>query len=169
MFLLEAWFAVNARVTKPVAGPGLAPTWVELHPGGLLVERPDPAELARAEEWLELAQTLQRYDPAALEAFGFFGRDRDLLEHLIVALTRASVDEALRPLSESVLARIEALVPDLAWGAHSAREIGRLVAGLGRKRWWVPEDIPAPPSTEPATAVPTQFNREDVDRVLRDL
>jgi hypothetical protein len=79
------------------------------------------------------------------------------------------VQEELRPLSESVLARIEDLIPDLAWGAHSAREISRLVAGLGRKRWWVPEDIPAPPSTERATALPTQFNREDVDRVLRDL
>jgi hypothetical protein len=169
VFLLEAWYAVNARVSKPGAGPELAPTWVELHPGGVLVERPDLAELARAEEWLELAQTLHRYDPAALEAFGFFGRDRDLLEHLIVALTRASMNEELRPLSESVLARIEAVIPDLAWGAHSAREISRLVEGLGRKRWWVPEDLAAPPSTERATAVSTQFNREDVDRVLRDL
>ena len=169
VFLLEAWYALNARLTEPVVGPVLAPTWVELHPGAVLVERPDPAELARAEEWLELAQTLHRYDPTALETFGFFGRDRDLLEQLIVALTRASVDEELRPLSESVLARIEALVPDLAWGAHSAREIGRLVEGLGRKRWWVPEDLPAPPSTEPATALPAQFDREDVDRVLRDL
>jgi hypothetical protein len=43
------------------------------------------------------------------------------------------------------------------------------VEGLGRKRWWVPEDLAAPPSTERATAVSTQFNREDVDRVLRDL
>jgi hypothetical protein len=169
VFLLEAWYGLNARVTEPVAGPVLAPTWVELHPGEHLVERPDPAELARAEEWLELAQTLHRYDPAALEEFGFFGRDRDLLEQLIVALTRASVDEELRPLSESVLARIEALIPDLAYGAHSAREISRLVEGLGRKRWWVLEDIPAPPSTEPATALPTQFSRDDVDRVLRDL
>ena len=91
--------------------------------------------------------------PGGARRFGFFGRDRDLLEHLIVALTRISVDEALRPLSESVLARIEALVPDLAEGAHSAREIGRLVEGLGRKRWWVPEDLPAPPSTERATAL----------------
>ena len=169
VFLLEAWYAVNARVSKPEAGPRLAPTWVELHPGGRLVERPDPAELARAEEWLELAQTLHRYDPAALEAFGFFGRDRDLLEQLIVALTRASMNEELRPLSERVLARIEAVIPDLAWGAHSAREISRLVEGLGRKRWWVPEDLAAPPSTERATAVSTQFNRDDVDRVLRDL
>ena len=30
VFLLEAWYALNARVTEPVAGPVLAPTWVEL-------------------------------------------------------------------------------------------------------------------------------------------
>jgi hypothetical protein len=68
-----------------------------------------------------------------------------------------------------VLARIERLVPPLAVGAHSALEIGRLVEGLGRRRWWVPEDIPAPPSTEPVTATLSRFNRFDVDRVLRDL
>ena len=69
-----------------------------------------------------------------------------------------------------MLARIERLVPPiLAEGAHSALEIGRLVEGLGRRRWWVPEDIPASPSTEPVTASPSQFNRDDVDRVLREL
>jgi hypothetical protein len=169
VFLLEAWYAVNACLTQPVARPQLAPTWVELHPGGLLLERPDPAELARTDEWLELAEMLRRYDLSALERFGFFTRDRDLLERLIVTLTRASDDDELRPLTESVLARIERLVPGLALGAQSAREIGRLVDGLGRRRWWVPEDIAAPPSTEPATASALQFHREDVDRVLRDL
>ena len=169
VFLLEAWYAVNACLTQPVGRPQLAPTWVELHPGGLLLERPDPAELARTDEWLELAEMLRRYDLSALERFGFFTRDRDLLERLIVTLTRASDDDELRPLTESVLARIERLVPGLALGAQSAREIGRLVDGLGRRRWWVPEDIAAPPSTEPATASALQFHREDVDRVLRDL
>jgi hypothetical protein len=72
---------------------------------------------------------LRRYDLAALEWFGFFTGDRDLLERLIVTLTRASADEELRPLTESVLARIERLVPGLAVGAQSAREIGRLVDG----------------------------------------
>jgi len=169
VFLLEAWFGANARLATPVAHPQLAPTWAELHPGALLLEHPDPAELARTEEWLEFAEVLRRYDLAALEWFGFFTRDRDLLERLIVTLTRASTAEELRPLAESVLARIERLVPGLAVGAQSAREIGRLVEGLGRKRWWVPEDIAAPPSTEPAIASASDFHREDVDRVLRDL
>ena len=74
------------------------------------------------------ARLLSRYDPAALEELGFFGRDRELLERLIVTPhAHASTDEDLRPLAESVLARIERVVPDLAVGAHSAREIGRLV------------------------------------------
>lgn len=169
VFLLDAWYGANACLAKPVAHPQLAPTWAELHPGALLLEHPNPAELARTEEWLEFAEMLRRYDLAALEWFGFFTTDRDLLERLIVTLTRASADEELRPLTESVLARIERLVPGLALGAQSAREIGRLVEGLGRRRWWVPEDIAAPPSTEPAIASASDFHRKDVDRVLRDL
>jgi hypothetical protein len=169
VFLLEAWYGVNACLATRIASPRLAPTWAELHPGALLLEHPDPAELARTEEWLEFAEVLRRCDLTALEWFGFFTKDRDLLERLIVTLTRTSADEDLRPLTESVLARIERLVPGLAAGAQSAREIGRLVEGLGRRRWWVPEDIAAPPSTEPAVASATDFHREDVDRVLRDL
>ncbi len=169
VFLLETWYGANACLATPVASPQLAPTWAELHPGALLLEHPDPGELARTEEWLEFAEMLRRYDLSALEWFGFFTKDRDLLERLIVTLTRTSADEELRPLAESVLARIERLVPGLAVGAQSAREIGRLVEGLGRRRWWVPEDIAAPPSTEPAVASAADFHREDVDRVLRDL
>ena len=153
-------------------GAGARPTWVELHPGSaLLVERPDPAELARAEEWLELAQTLRRYDPAALEGLGFFGRDRDLLERLIVALA------ARRRSTRSCGRCARACSPgSRRWSPISPGRPQRAARSAGSdrrpgppKRWWVPEDIPAPPSTEPATAVPTQFNREDVDRVLRDL
>lgn len=169
VFLLEAWYTLDDWVAEWLTPPRLAPTWAELHPGALVLECPDPAELARTEEWLALAETLSRYDRTALEAFGFFGRDRELLERLIVTLTGSCRDEDLRPLSQSVLARIERLVPSLAVGAHSALEIGRLVEGLGRRRWWVPEDIPAPPSTEPVTASLSRFKRDDVDRVLRDL
>ncbi|MGZ4218284.1 MAG: hypothetical protein ACXVH3_21220 [Solirubrobacteraceae bacterium] len=60
-------------------------------------------------------------------------------------------------------------MPELAPGAHSAIEIARLAEGIGSKRWWVPEDIVAPPTTEPVTAGRGDFKREDVDRVLRDL
>jgi hypothetical protein len=36
-------------------------------------------------------------------------------------------------------------------------------------RWWAPEDIGAPPTTERLTPAPPLFTREDVDSVLRDL
>ncbi len=169
VFLLEAWYAVSAKLHERLDAPLLGPTWAELHPGSLLLENPDRSELARADEWLALAEMLSRYDPAALEALGFFGRDRDLLARLIATLARAAADEDLHALSENVLARIEALVPDLAAGARSAIQIGRLAEGLGTKRWWVPADIAAPPTTEPVTARPGDFKREDVDRVLSDL
>jgi hypothetical protein len=169
VFLLEAWHRLNATVVEPVVHPQLAMTWAELHPGGLLLEHPDRDELARTEEWLALAEVLGRYDLVALEEFGFFGPDRELLERLIVTLAGIAADEDLRPVAESVLAQIERVAPDLAGQAHSALEIGRLVEGIDRRRWWVPEDIAAPPSTEPATASATRFNRGDVDRVLRDL
>jgi len=37
------------------------------------------------------------------------------------------------------------------------------------QRWWIPEDIPIPPSSDPVPTGPTEFTREDVDRVLTDL
>jgi hypothetical protein len=166
-FLLDAWYALNQQVANAVHPPSLAATWSELRPGSLLLDRPDPDEIARAEEWLELAQTLSTYDPNALKVLGFFDRDKDLLERLIVTLSQVAANEQLRPLSASVLSRIEELVPDLATGAHSAIEIAKLVEGLERKRWWVPEDLAAPPSAELATTA--SFKREDVERVLNDL
>lgn len=168
--LLEAWYQLEARAVERVEAPVLTSTWAELHPGSLLLEHPDRAELARADDWLALARTLRRHDRDALTALGFFDRDRDLLERMIVTLTRTgSSEQELRPLSEAVLLRIEELVPDLARGAQSALEIGRLVEELERKRWWAPHDIPAPPSTEPVTVRSSDFKRDDVDRVLRDL
>jgi len=170
MLLLEAWYALHERVPEREDPPRLAATWAELHPGSLLLERPDRSELVRADDWLALAQALFRYNPDALKALGFFDRDRDLLGRMILTLTRiAAGDDELRPLSEAVLSRIEELVPDLATGAHSGIEIGRLVQDMEQKRWWVPHDIPAPPSTEPVTTNSSDFDRDDVDRVLRDL
>jgi hypothetical protein len=167
VFLLEAWYLVNARLNESLESPLLGPTWAELHPGSLLLEEPDRSELARAEEWLALAEILRGHDPAALEGLGFFGRDRVLLDSLIATLARAAAGGELRSLCEDVLGRIEGLMPDLAADAHTAIEFGRRVEGMRSERWWVPEDIVAPPTTEPVTAGDSK--REDIDRVLRDL
>jgi hypothetical protein len=91
-------------------------------------------------------QTLYRYDPAALRALGFFERAQAVLKQLIDAIARTA-DADMRPLAESVLARIQELAPD---HTHLAQLITTTVQQqrAGEQRWWVPEDILAPPSTE---------------------
>ena len=169
VFLLEAWYALDACAPERPPPPRLEPTWAELHPGLLLFEDPHRGELSRADEWLALAQLLDRYDPGALRALAFFERDRDLLEKLIVTLARAAPDEDLNALCRSVLARIEELVPDLAPRAHSATDIRQLAERVDSARWWVPEDIPVLPSTDLVAVSEAEFRREDVGRVLSDL
>jgi hypothetical protein len=168
-FLLEAWYRLRNQARSRIEAPRLSATWVELHPGSLLLERTDRDELLRADEWLAVAEILHEQDPAALEALGFYGRDRDLLARLIVALARATAsNEDIKPIAESVLKRIEQLVPELAASARSAITIAGLAEDLEQKRWWMPEDIVAPPSSEPVGAR-TDFTYLDVARVLNDL
>jgi hypothetical protein len=45
----------------------------------------------------------------------------------------------------------------------------KLQARPADEQWWVPQDIEAPPSTEPVTHERIGFTREDVGRVLADL
>ncbi|MGH2843940.1 MAG: MerR family DNA-binding transcriptional regulator [Solirubrobacteraceae bacterium] len=168
-FVLDAWYRLRDHAPPPIRPPWLAGTWAELHPGRLLTDRRDRHELTQAEEWLALAQVLQDHHPAALETLGFPDRDRDLLERLIVMITRTRApDEPLRDLQQGLLRRIERLVPELAVSARGALTIAELADELERKRWFAPLDIPAPPGREPAAAG-TGFTRRDVDRVLRDL
>ncbi len=167
VFLVDAWYALNDWTAEPADPPQLGRTWAELYPGSPPVQGLENAELARADEWLALAQTLARYDPAALEALGFFERDQELLERLIGAI-EWTADADMRPLAESVLGRIQELAPGLAPLAR------RVIAAVqqesaGERRWWVPEDIPAPPSAETVPSGRVEFTREDVDRVLSDL
>lgn len=167
-FLLDDWYRLRHDVPDQIERPRLSDTWAELHPGALLLERPDRSELLRAGEWLELAQVLQDHDSAALGALGFPHRDRALLEELIVMLTRLAGEEESRGLAENLLRQIGKLVPELADSARGALTISVLAEGLERRRWWAPHDIPAPPSHEPANAR-SDFTRSDVARVLSDL
>ena len=66
LFLLEAWYQLNARVAQPVAAPDLGPTWIELHPGSLLLENPDRwTDIARQPDLIPAAvQECLRYDPS---------------------------------------------------------------------------------------------------------
>jgi hypothetical protein len=168
-FLLGGWFRVSKHLTDDIERPTISPTWVELHPGFLLMEQPDRDELLRTDEWLAFAQMLLEYDVGVLMELGFFARDRDLLESLVTSLPQVAASQPdLRPLSESVLKRIEELVPALAERARSAFTSAGYAEELETSRWWVPHDIAAPPSTESVTAK-TDFTRDDVDRVLSDL
>jgi hypothetical protein len=158
---------LNAGLDGVSAPPQVETTWSYLYPDPVLLSR-DRAARARADEWLALAQLLARRDPAALERFGFPEREQGQLEHLVRAASRLvrEGDDGARDLARSILARICELAPDYA---------GPLPIGLLRPedpaagRWWVPEDIAAPPSTEPVATRASDFSRDDVARVLSDL
>jgi hypothetical protein len=167
VFVVEAWYALDARVYEHVESLPLGATWGELHPGSRLLDELDRSELSRADEWLSLAQTLSRYDLQALKTLRFFDRDQKFLARLIDALTTIADDE-LRPLAESILARIEELAPDHAYRVRGAIQDVRR-SSADERRWWVPEDIPGPPSTERVESGQVEFTRADVDRVLTDL
>ncbi|HEY6398929.1 MAG TPA: hypothetical protein VIX82_15890 [Solirubrobacteraceae bacterium] len=61
--------------------------------------------------------------------------------------------------------RIAELCPDQGW--FTRRVINAIHAE--DERWWAPEDIPAPPTTELVTSGSVEFTRQDVARVLSDL
>ena len=55
------------------------------------------------------------------------------------------------------------------WTVSSPRSLaaGEELRSSAKTSSWLPEDIVAPPTTEPVTE--GDFKREDIDRVLRDL
>lgn len=166
-FLVEQWCALSEWANEPVQPPQLELTWAELYPASPPAEGLDRSELARADEWLALAQTLRVYDPASLIALGFFDSDQELLGRLVATLQRTT-DHDTRPVAESILTRIQ----ELATGpAHLAARQALMTIDehSGDERWWTPEDIPAPASDDLRSTGPTDFTRADVDRVFTDL
>jgi hypothetical protein len=167
--LLEAWYRLAERLGAEVPAPRVEPTWSGLCPVPQLVAS-DPAELARADEWLALARLLARHEPALLEQLGFPERHGALLEKLIAAAGTLVGEgaEGRTSLADSVLSRIREVAP--AHAVHAdlvARSSAAERDDSGQ--WWTPEDLPAPPSTEIAAAAASGFTREDVARVLSDL
>jgi hypothetical protein len=165
--VLEHWYALEEWARDPVRPPRVGLTWGELYPvspSGQL----DRSELARADEWLALAQTLQAYAPDTLADLGFFERDQELLTRLAKTL-EGITDQATRFLAESILTRIQELAPGPAYlAARHALTTIEHESSSGRQ-WWIPEDILAPPSNDPVSLHPAEFNQEDVYRVLSDL
>ena len=164
--VLEHWYALKEWAPGPVRPPQLGLTWAELYPSSPS-GRLDRSELARADEWLALAQTLRAHAPDTLADLGFFERDQELLTRLAKTL-EGITDQETRPVAESILTRIQELAPGGAYLAarHALTTIEQ--ESRSDRRWWVPEDIPTPPSNDPVSH-PAEFNREDVYRVLTDL
>ena len=118
-----------------------------------------------------LARLLGRHEPALLERLGFPDRHGALLEKLIAAAGTLAGAEDTASLADSVLSRIRDLAPaqevyaDLV-ARSSAAEREWTQHG---DRWWIPEDLSAPPSTETTASTASGFTRDDVARVLSDL
>jgi hypothetical protein len=168
VFLMENWYALWEWTAEWIQPPQLGPTWAELYPASPPAGGLARSELTRADEWLALAQTLVRYDPEMLAALGFFRHDEQLLSQLAETLQRTT-DQDTRPLAESILTRIQELAPGpTGLAAHDALTAIEHERGSDH-RWWTPEDIPTPPSSDPVATGPIEFTREDVDRVFSDL
>ena len=164
VFALEAWYMLRSSIRKPVEPPAIARTWTELRPtSSLLTADITARELGALDEWLALAQVLSRYDHVGLTALGFYDRERKLLGHTAVEVSDVT-DPELRPLAEGVLARIRNLLP-----SYTAVALRYVECSPREQRWWVPEDISAPPTSETVEHAISGFTREDVDRVLSDL
>ncbi len=168
VFLLESWYALRRLASGDIRPPKIDPTWAELYPGSLHALGLERFELARVDEWLALAQTLASYDPNTLLAIGFYKRDQELLKHLSEAL-ELTIHADTRQLAENVLGRIQELaLGDAKRAAQRALTTIRNEAA-SEPHWWIPEDIPIPPSTDRVQTGPVDFTRDDVDRVLSDL
>jgi hypothetical protein len=167
VFALEAWFTVRRSMREAVASPAIGRTWTELHPTpSLLTGDITAQELQALDEWLALAQVLARNERATLNRLGFYDRDEKLVAHAAIELAEIRDPELWR-LAESVLGRIRELSP--SYGGIADRALRRLEHTPREQRWWVPEDIAAPPTTEPVAHEKARFTREDVARVLSDL
>jgi hypothetical protein len=165
--VLEHWYTLKDWAPGPIREPQLKLTWAELYPASPL-RLLDRSELVRTDEWLSLAQTLRVHAPETLDDLGFSGRDQHRLTRLAEALVHTT-DRDTSPLVESILTRIQEL--GLAESAHvAARALWTLERrSSSGEQWWVPEDIPFRPSNDPVSSRSTEFNREDVSRVLSDL
>ena len=168
-FLLDAWYRLASSLPGVRELPRIADTWVELHPGARLIAHPDQEELLRADEWLAIAEVLRTHDSTTLTTLGFYDRDQELLQRLILRLGQTTADNPeIRPLAESVLGRIRNLCPELEYEAASALTLTELARAMDARDWWAPQDLATPPSYEPV-AIQTEFARADIERVLEDL
>ncbi|MEA2299386.1 MAG: hypothetical protein QOF77_2322 [Solirubrobacteraceae bacterium] len=149
-----------------VEGPVVLPDLAVRLPGPVAVAgvwiRGDPAHPHRRRAW----------DPTALRALDFPAGEDAALERLDGHAARRLAedpDPETRLLAEHVLRRLRrvAPAPAPAGSARPAAEAG--LRGVEDAAWWVPEDIEAPPSTDPVSSRPAGLTCQQLDRVLSDL
>jgi hypothetical protein len=165
--VLEQWYTLKEWAPGSIAEPQLGMTWAELYPAS--PARPlDRSELTRADEWLSLAQTLRDHAPETLGNLGFFKADQETLARLAQALD-GTTHQDTRPVVESILTRIKelAIAPAYLTARHALTTLKQ--ESSSDQKWWVPQDIPFPPSDDPVSSRSSEFKPEDVDRVLSDL
>jgi hypothetical protein len=148
--LLEAWLEAAAAVPRAPEPPPLARAWVQLLP---LPSFETAAEVARADDWLALAQVLRRHRPDDLRELGFPHRYGGVLRALADAGQRAAGAD---PLLTQALRRLVGLL-------SADDELARLLpdAEDAEDAWVEPFD---PPPQLPAEAGPVS-----VASVLLDL
>jgi hypothetical protein len=103
--LLEAWLeAADAAAPAPEL-PSLAHAWTRLVP---VPRFDDPAEIARADDWLALARVLRRHRRTDLAGLGFPDRYADV----IAALVEAGRRDPDNPALTGVLVQLSRFVPE---------------------------------------------------------
>ncbi len=166
IYLLEAWYTASGNVARRLEAPQVKPTWVALHPASADA-LDEQHELRRSDEWLELAQTLRRHDPHALETLDFPDTDAVWLRRLGQKATQLtySRERERSALAMQILERLSDLLPQSAIWTDLRPAPGSPI----EDRWWTPHDIDAIPTTERVTPTPPMFTRDEIDKVLNDL
>jgi hypothetical protein len=104
--LLEAWLEAAAAAAPAPELPSLARAWATLVPVARFAG--NPAEVARADDWLRLAEVLRRHRPSDLARLGFPLQYADV----VAALVSAGRADPWDPALARVLLRLSRLMPE---------------------------------------------------------
>lgn len=128
---LRSFYRASATLLPPVAGPDLSATWelcIEMV-ARTVFEEPGE-EIHAAEEWLELADLLRRYEPRWLIGLGFPDSYRTVSQEVLDRIE--SVHDALdrpTPTESEDLSEYAEPPPNLEW-VDSAEQVLALMEGL---------------------------------------
>jgi hypothetical protein len=164
--LLAPWFEVAARLDHPPAPPALETTWAELLPAPPL-ELESVEELERIDEWLRLAQLLERHMPEQLARFGYPDRYEAVFKNVVVAAHVFGARPEATDERAIVMRIFERLPQSVREGAPHA-----VALWLGMRMAASPEEERAASygtSYEVAASYELDDREHTVVRILRDL